>query len=68
MAVKPIPLMQEARSHLTTAEAAHHLNRTKQTLQLWACGARNGPVTPIRINGRLAWPVGEIKKALGLEG
>ncbi len=68
MATKPIPLAQETRTHLTTAEAAHHLNRAQQTLLLWACGKRSGPVQPIRVNGRLAWPVADIKHALGLEG
>ncbi len=28
----------------------------------------NGLIRPVRVNGRLAWPVAEIKKALGLEG
>jgi hypothetical protein len=68
MAAIIVPLAQETRTTLTTAEAAHHLNRSKQTLQFWACGLRRGPITPLRVNGRLAWPVAEIKKILGLEG
>jgi hypothetical protein len=30
------------------------LNRAPQTLRKWAC-LENGPIRPIRINGRLAW-------------
>lgn len=60
-------LAQETRTHIPTAEAARHLSRAKQTLQQWACGARKGPLTPIRINGRLAWPVAEIRRLLGVE-
>lgn len=62
-----IPLDQETRASITTREAAHHLSRKMQTLHEWAC-YENGPVRPTRINGRLAWPVAEIKKVLGMEG
>lgn len=66
---KPItPLAQETRTVIGTVEAAHHLNRQPQTLYLWACGVRKGPLEPIRINGRLAWRVSEIKCVLGMEG
>ncbi|NHZ93637.1 helix-turn-helix domain-containing protein [Massilia sp. CCM 8733] len=47
----------------TTAEAAKALNRAPQTLRKWAC-LENGPLRPVRINGRLAWPVAEIKRLL----
>ena len=56
-------LALETRATLPTPEAAYHLNRAQQTLRLWAC-LENGPLRPIRINGRLAWPVAEIKKLL----
>lgn len=46
-----------------TAQAAHYLNRQPQTLRAWAC-LENGPVRPLRINGRLAWPVAAIKQLL----
>lgn len=59
------PLDQEPRANLTTAEAAAHLNRAQQTLRIWAC-RENGPIRPVRINGRLAWPVGELKQLLGV--
>lgn len=48
---------------LTTAEAAEALNRRPQTLRLWAC-LKNGPIHPVRINGRLAWRVSDVEKLL----
>ena len=42
-------------SVLTTAEAAAALNRRPQTLNKWAFTGK-GPVQPVRIHGRLAWP------------
>lgn len=62
---QPIPLALETRSALPTLEAAHHLNRAQQTLRLWAM-RNDGPVKCLRINGRLAWPVAEIKALLGV--
>lgn len=59
------PLDQEPRAALPTREAAIHLNRAAQTLRLWAT-FENGPIRPIRCNGRLAWPTAEIKKLLGV--
>jgi len=35
-------------------------------MRAWAC-LDNGAIRPLRINGRLAWPVKEIKKVLGVE-
>ena len=65
-AVHLIPLALETRAAITTAEAAGHLNRAQQTLRLWAM-REDGPVRPLRINGRLAWPVSELRRVLGLE-
>ena len=65
-AVQLIPLALETRAAITTAEAAGHLNRAQQTLRLWAM-REDGPVRPLRINGRLAWPVSELRRVLGLE-
>jgi hypothetical protein len=61
------PLALETRSHITTAEAAHHLNLSQQTLRAHAC-FENGPIRPVRIPGVLAlqWPVSEIRRVLGL--
>lgn len=57
------PLEQEVRSHVETACAAFYLTRAPQTLRKWAC-LENGPIRPVRINGRLAWPLDEIAALL----
>jgi hypothetical protein len=49
---------------VTTDAAAYYLNRQPQTLRSWAC-LENGPLRPIRINGRLSWSVKEIKVLTG---
>lgn len=51
-----VPLDLEQRTHVDTASAAYHLGRKAQTMRAWAC-SETGPIRPIRINGRLAWPV-----------
>ena len=51
---------------LTTKEAAFYLNRTQQTLRCWAMNQKS-TIDPIRLNGRLAWPVVAIKKVLGVQ-
>ncbi len=56
-------LSSETRAHLPTPEAAYHLNRSQQTLRLWAM-RENGPIRPIRVHGRLAWPVAELRRIL----
>lgn len=58
-----IDLYLEIRQTLPTNDAAFHLNRKPQTLRSWAC-FENGPIRPIRLNGRLAWSVADIKKAI----
>lgn len=58
-----IPLDHETRSALPTREAAHHLNRKVQTLHIWAC-KESGPIRPVRVNGRLAWLVADIRRVL----
>ncbi|MCE3602616.1 hypothetical protein LXA47_03215 [Massilia sp. P8910] len=50
----------EGRSHVETACAAFWMNRKPQTLRAWA-SQENGPLRPIRVNGRLAWSVFEIR-------
>lgn len=62
---QPISLALETRTALPTNEAAFHLNRANQTLRLWAM-REDGPLRPRRVNGRLAWPVSEIKRVLGV--
>jgi hypothetical protein len=61
-----IPLDLEKREIISTKEAAYHLNRRAQTLRKWAC-YEDGPIGPVRINGRLGWSVNEIRKLLNLE-
>jgi hypothetical protein len=51
------------RATMTTAEAAAALNRKPTTLTKWAW-AGTGPIKPIRIYGRLAWPSDEIAALL----
>ena len=58
-------LLTEKRPAVNTAAAAYYLLKRPQTLRGWAC-FEDGPLRPLRINGRLAWPVGEIKKLLGV--
>ena len=61
-----VALSSETRTAVDTATAAHHLIRKPQTLRGWAC-LENGPLRPLRINGRLAWPVSELRRVLGVE-
>ncbi len=61
-----LPLNLEPRVAIPTADAAFHLNRKCQTLRVWAC-LENGPIRPMRICGRLAWPVADIRKLLNQE-
>jgi hypothetical protein len=57
-------LADETRAMVTTDCAAYHLNRRPQTMRCWAA-YENGPLRPLRINGRLAWPTAEIRRLVG---
>lgn len=59
-----VSLDRESRTAVETACAAHHLNRQPQTLRGWACH-EDGPLRPLRINGRLAWSVADLRRLLG---
>jgi hypothetical protein len=59
------PLEHITRPTVETAAAAFYLNRQQQTLRGWAC-LENGPIRPIRINGRLAWKVEDLRRVLGV--
>ena len=61
------PLELVTRPTVPTEQAAYYLNRRPQTLRGHAC-MENGPIRPLRINGRLAWPVSELRRVLGMEG
>jgi hypothetical protein len=63
----PTSLEHETRTNLPTTEAAFHLNRAQQTLRLWAM-RENGPIRPLRVHGRLAWPVADLRRVLGVQG
>lgn len=60
------PLALETRMTLPTSEAARQLNRAQQTMRAWACKG-NGPIHPLRINGRLAWKTEDIRRLLSVE-
>ncbi len=59
----PIELVN--RPTVPTAQAAYYLNRAQQTLREWSMTGK--VIRPIRVNGRLAWPVAEIRRVLGVE-
>lgn len=62
-----VPLDRETRPAVDTATAAHWLNRQPQTLRAWACSGSYPPgLRPLRVMGRLAWPVAGIRAALGV--
>lgn len=65
-AAQPASLAHETRAALGTAEAARHLCRSQNTLRIWAC-KETGPIRPLRVNGRLMWPVPKLRELLGVE-
>lgn len=60
------PLESVTRTVVPTDAAAYYLLRQQQTLRGWAC-FEDGPLRPLRINGRLGWPVAEIKRLTGVQ-
>jgi hypothetical protein len=58
------PLESVTRPTLETAAAAYYLNRRPQTLRIWAMNQH--PIRPLNIHGRLAWPVAELRRVLGV--
>jgi hypothetical protein len=58
-------LHKVVRTHVSTCEAAFYLNRRTQTLRVWA-SKENGPLRPIRVQGRLAWPTADLRDLLGV--
>ena len=60
-----IPLDQETRTHVSTKVMCRHLGRKEQTARGWACH-EDGPLRPIRVHGRLAWAVADIRRILGI--
>ena len=62
-----VPLHLETRTHVSTAVFCRHLGRKDQTARAWAC-LETYPegLRPLRVMGRLAWPVAGIRKVLGV--
>lgn len=58
------PLALETRPAVNTTAAAYYLSRRPQTLRGWACKTGTGPLEPIRVNGRLAWPTQKLRELL----
>ena len=64
--IREFPALESVnRPAVDTAAAAYYLNRKQQTLRCWACH-EDGPIRPLRIYGRLAWPVAELRRILGV--
>lgn len=59
-----VPLDQERRSHVTTAEAAHHLSLRQDTLRRWGRDDVKAPIKPQRVGLRLLWSVAELRRLL----
>lgn len=55
--------VSRGRDTLPTNQAAPAINRAPQTLRKWAA-LECGPIRPIRINGRLAWRVADLRALL----
>ena len=62
-----VPLDLETRTHVPTDVMCRHLNRKPQTARGWA-SAETYPegLRPLRVMGRLAWPVAGIRRVLGV--
>ena len=62
-----VPLHLETRTHVATDVMCRHLNRQPQTARGWA-SAETFPegLGPLRVMGRLAWPVAGIRRVLGV--
>lgn len=61
-----LPIHLETRTHVSTAVMCRHLGRQPQTARGWACHETYpSGLRPIRVMGRLAWPVAGIAMLLG---
>lgn len=58
--IKYPPLDEVTTPNVDTAAAAYYLLRRRNTLRVWAM--RGHPIKVLRVNGRLAWPVAEIRR------
>ena len=61
------PLDRESRTHVDTETMCWHLGFAHQTARLWACKETYPKgLKPVRMNGRMKWPVAAIRKILGV--
>ena len=65
-AKRPTVELRPGAKLLTTREASAALNRKEQTLRGWAC-RKDGPINPVRINGRLGWNPADVERLLNGE-
>ncbi len=62
-----VPLHLETRTHVSTAVMCRHVGRREQTARGWASAQTYPPaLKPIRVLGRLCWPVAGIRSVLGV--
>lgn len=64
-AVQYPPLEQVTRPNLTTQEVAYYTNTRPQTWRIYAC-RQTGPIQPMRVAGRLAWPTAAVRRLVGV--
>jgi DNA-binding transcriptional regulator YiaG len=55
--------MYAGRLGLSTKEMARLLNRKPQTLRVWST-YEQGPIRPLRVNGRLFWLLADAQRLL----
>lgn len=62
-----VPIHKETRTHVGTALMCWHLDRKPQTARGWACHETYpAGLKPLRVMGRLLWPVAGIRSLLGV--
>jgi hypothetical protein len=62
-----LPIDKEERTHVSTELMCFHIGRAQQTARIWAMKETYPPeLKPVRILGRLGWPVAGIRKVLGV--
>ena len=63
--INPYPPLESVENPTVgTHQAAYYLNRKAQTMRSWASCKEDAPIKPIRLYGRLAWPVAAIREVL----
>lgn len=60
------PLEHVITPTVPTAQAAFYLNRKPQTLRIWSY-KESGPIQPLKIGRRCAWPTKELRVLLGVD-